>query len=200
MKTSTSSTSDLIPRKPQTIVQIILSVAVVAAFLLLIPFTASFVTAEMEWTLSDYILVWLMLFVAGTTYKLVSRLSTDYTYRAAVALAAITGLFMVWSNLAVGIIGNEDNAINVVYFIIIMIGFIGAFWVRFQSKGLLRVLGSMIFLLAGVCIYALMSGMQHMPGSSVMEIVGVHMFFITPLSISAILFRHHSRGAIIGSH
>ena len=170
----------------------ILVVAVVAALLLLIPLAASFVTTEMEWTLSDYILVWVMLMVAGTTYTLVSRLSSDYTYRGAVALSAVTGLFLVWSNLAVGIIGNEDNAINSVYFIIIMVGFIGAFWVRFQSKGLSRVLGGMALMVAGVGSYALLSGMQHVPESSVMQIIGVHMFFTTPLAIAAILFHQHS--------
>jgi hypothetical protein len=194
MTTTTSPTDNNVSSKPQSIFQLVLGVALVAALLLLIPFTASFITAEMEWTLIDYVLVWVMLSVAGTTYKLVSRLSTDFTYRAAVALAAVTGLLMVWSNLAVGIIGNEDNAINVVYFIIIMVGFIGAFWVRFQSKGLSRVLGFMVFLLAAVCTYALLSGMQHIPESSVMQIIGVHMFFITPLLISAILFHQHSQG------
>jgi len=192
--TTTSSTNQAPLEKTLSIVQAIFRVAVVSAWLLFIPLTASFVTTEMEWTLSDYVLVWVMLFVAGTTYTLVSRLSSDYTYKAAVALASVTGLFMVWSNLAVGIIGNEDNAINVVYFVIIMIGFIGAFWVRFQSKGLSRVLGGMALLVAVVGAYALLSGMQHMPESSTMQIIGVHMFFITPLAIAAILFHQHSEG------
>jgi len=194
MTTTTNPANNPASNKPLSTMKSILVVAVVAALLLLIPLAASFVTTEMEWTLSDYILVWVMLMVAGTTYTLVSRLSSDYTYRGAVALSAVTGLFLVWSNLAVGIIGNEDNAINSVYFIIIMVGFIGAFWVRFQSKGLSRVLGGMALMVAGVGSYALLSGMQHVPESSVMQIIGVHMFFVTPLAIAAILFHQHSEG------
>ncbi len=193
MTTTTNPANNPASKKPLSTMKSILVVAVVAALLLLIPLAASFITAEMQWTFSDYVLVWVMLFVAGTTYTLVSRLSSDYTYKAAVALASVTGLFMVWSNLAVGIIGNEDNAINVVYFVIIMVGFIGAFWVRFQSKGLSRVLIGMCILLATIAMYALLSGMQHIPESSTMQIIGVHMFFITPLAIAAILFHQHSK-------
>ncbi len=203
MTSTTNPTNEPMSTKTLSTFQIIAGVAVAAALLLIIPLTASFITSEMQWTLSDYVLVWVMLFTTGIIYMFVSRLSSDNTYRAAVALAVVTGLLMVWSNLAVGIIGNEDNMINVVYFIILMLGFIGAFFVRFQSGGLSRVLGGMILLLAAVASYALLSGMQHMPESSVMEIIGVHMFFITPLSISAILFHQHSKEqslAVISSH
>jgi hypothetical protein len=189
--------------KTLSTIQIIAGVAVAAALLLIIPLTASFITSEMQWTLSDYVLVWVMLFTTGITYMFVSRLSSDNTYRAAVALAVVTGLLMVWSNLAVGIIGNEDNMINVVYFIILMLGFIGAFFVRFRSKGLAQVTGGMVLLLATVAIYAILIGMQDWPESSVMEIIGVHMFFMTPLALSAILFHQHSQKeslTVINSH
>jgi len=194
MTSTSSSANHSTPEKSFSILQTILAVAAVTLGLLVIPFTASFITSEMQWTLSDYILAWVMFFVAGLSYALVSRLSSDYRYRAAVGLAAFTGLFMVWSNLAVGIVGNEDNPFNLVYFILIMIGLVAAFWVRFDARGLSRVALGMCFLLAAIAVYAVFSGMQDIPESSTSQIIGVHMFFITPLLISAILFHQHSEG------
>ena len=177
--------------------QLIVRVFVASASLLLIPYAASFITEEMEWTASDYFIVWVMLFVTGTFYAFISRLSSGLIYRSAVAVSCFTGLFMVWSNLAVGIIGNEDNPVNLVYFILIMVGLIASFAVRFKPRGLAYVTGGMAIALAVIAAYAIIAGYHHAPESSLTQIVGVHMIFITPLSIAAILFHQEPGQEIV---
>ncbi len=56
----------------------------------------------------------------------------NLTYKVAVALALITAFILVWVNLAVGIIGSEDNNANLMFLCLLILGLIGAFKSRFQ--------------------------------------------------------------------
>ncbi len=47
-------------------------------------------------------------------------------YRFAVGVALAAAFLLVWMNLAVGLIGSEDNPANLMYFGVLAVGFIGA--------------------------------------------------------------------------
>jgi len=126
--------------------------------------------------------------VAGLAYTSTSRMSEGLSYRLAVATGIGTGLFLIWSNMAVGLIGSEDNVINLAYFGLIAVGFAGALVARFQPKGMTWVMG---FIAAGqvsIAGYALATGAQHLPHSSVGEILGVTAFFTVFWVASGLLF------------
>ena len=57
-------------------------------------------------------------------------------YKFAVALGLVTAFLLIWVNLAVGIIGTEDNKANLMFLAILLIGLIGIIKVRFQSLGM----------------------------------------------------------------
>src|SRR5688572_8042949 len=59
-------------------------------------------------------------------------------YRFAVGVALAAALFLVWMNLAVGLIGTEDNPANLLYGGVLAVGIIGAIIARFRPHGMAR--------------------------------------------------------------
>lgn len=174
--------------KPYTVFECIVSAASVAALLLLIPFTAALLTDEMNWSFFDFIAAWILFFSAGAAYRLIARKMENKTYKAAVGLTAATGLFLVWSNLAVGLIGNEDNPANWMFLGVVAIGFLGAVISKLQPKGMAFVLFSMAFAHVLITAVALIARLDLAPESSVVEILGVNGFFAVLWVGSALLF------------
>lgn len=164
--------------------------AIATGLLLLIPFIAMKFSEDMVWTLSDFILAGIMIFGTGLTYTLVTRKSEEIVYRVAVGFALFTGLFLIWSNIAVGLIGSDNNEFNSLYFLVIGVGVMGAFIARFKATGLMFTLLAMAATQAIIAIAALFTGMADVPESSVYEILAVNGFFITLFVVAAMLFRN----------
>ena len=113
----------------------IIRIALATAFLLLLPLVAMQITDDVVWSLADFVTAGGLLFGTGLTYVLVAGKGGTLVYRAAVGVALGTALFLVWANLAVGIIGNEGNPANLAYFGVLAVGFIGAFDRAPQAAG-----------------------------------------------------------------
>lgn len=168
----------------------ILKLFVISSFILLIPFTAMQFTAEVNWTLFDFMVAGTLIFTAGFTYLFITRTSSLVSYKIAVGFAVLSSLFMIWSNLAVGIIGSEDNLINLLYFTIPAGALISALWVRFSTRGLMTTMYGCAIGVGLITAIAFLSGMQHAQGSSSMEIIAVNSLFIVLFVLSALLFRY----------
>ncbi|HET8865568.1 MAG TPA: hypothetical protein VFM80_07705 [Gracilimonas sp.] len=164
--------------------------AIATAALLMIPLIAMQFSNDVVWTLSDFIFAGIMIFGTGFTYKLVTGKSGNVAYRVAVGFALFTGFFLIWSNLAVGLIGSENNEFNLLYFLVIGVGVMGAFIARFKAIGLMITLLSMAATQAIIAIAALFSGMAEVPESSAYEILAVNGFFVTLFVVAAMLFRY----------
>jgi hypothetical protein len=165
-------------------------VAIISALFLLIPLTAKLLTDEMAWSFSDFVAAWVLWFITGFAYKLIVRKHGNYMYRAAVGLAVATALFLVWANLAVGLIGSEDNPANLMYIGVLAVGFLGAIIARFQPRGMSLVLFAMASAQILVAAIALIARLDLSPESTVIEILGVNLFFAILWSGSALLFRN----------
>lgn len=159
------------------------------AAILMIPLISMQFTTEVIWTLSDYILAAVLIFGTGFTYLFVTTKSHTTAYNLAVGSALGTGFLLIWSNLAVGIIGSEDNVINLFYFGVIAIGIIGAMIVRFKAEGMVITLIVMALAQALIAVVATIGGYYQSPPSSVMQILGVNAFFVGLWIVSALLFR-----------
>lgn len=164
--------------------------ALITLLLLSVPFIASYYTDEVLWSTGDYLLAGILLFGTGLTYKLVTNHSSGTAYKVAFGFALLSGLFLIWANLAVGIIGSEDNYFNLIYYGIPLVGIIGAFTVRFSAVGLAKTMITLSILLVIVTVIAIISGMYRVTGSSIIEVLGVNSLFIFLFSISALLFRY----------
>ncbi|WP_215228086.1 hypothetical protein [Erythrobacter sp. 3-20A1M] len=105
-----------------------------AALLLLIPALAMQVTQEVDWTAGDFVVAAVLLGTVAFALDLIVRIRGSLWRRAGLVLATGVAFFTVWSNLAVGIIGNENNSFNQLYFIVLLIAMASAGMVRFRSR------------------------------------------------------------------
>lgn len=174
----------------QSLLKFTAALALITGTLLLIPLIAMQYTSEVVWTLSDFIFAGTLIFGTGLTYKLVTRTSGQLAYRLGVGLALASGFLLIWANGAVGIIGSEDNPINLLYFVVIFAGIIGAFAARFRPRGLSITMFAMALAQATVGAIAIIGGYYQSPPSSVFEIITVNGFFITLFVVSALIFRY----------
>lgn len=114
-----------------------------AALLLLLPLIAMQFTTEVAWTGSDFMIFGVMLTVLCGAVELAVRMSRHHAYRAASGIALVAGFLLVWMNLAVGIIGNEENPLNLMFGGVLVVGLLGALIARFRPAGMVRAMTAM---------------------------------------------------------
>ncbi len=162
--------------------------ALATAFLLLIPFVAMRFTEEVVWDLTDFAVAGFLLFGAGLTFELAARKAAGkIAYRAAVGVAVAAALLLVWVNLAVGLIGAEDNRANLMYVGVLVVGIIGAIIARLQPLGMARALFATALAQTLVAVIALIAGLGS-PERGPLEIVAPNGIFVVLFIGSAWLF------------
>ncbi len=167
----------------------IIRIVLAAALILLLPLLAMQITDEVVWDLTDFAVAFVLLVGTGLMYELAVRKSGNIAYRAAIGVALAAALLLVWINLAVGIIGSENNPANLMYIGVFAVGIIGALIARFQPHGMARALFATALAQALVAVIAVIAGEHQNPVSSVSEILKVNGFFVALWVGSALLFR-----------
>lgn len=125
-----------------------------AAGLWLLPLLAMRFTAEVAWGPLDVAMFGAMLIAACGSFELAARASGSHTYLAAVAIALATAFVLVWANLAVGLIGSEDEPANLLYYGVLAVGIVGALLARFRPRGMARALVATAIAQALVALFA----------------------------------------------
>lgn len=110
-----------------------------AALLLCFPLIAMQFTSEVNWDETDFIVAGVIIGGIGLMAEFLVRLSRDGFYRAGAACALAAVFLTIWSNLAVGIIGNENNPFNLWYFAVVLLAVLGAALARFTAGGMAAV-------------------------------------------------------------
>ena len=177
----------------QTVYRSARGVALVTAFILLVPLVAMLFTDEVAWGVFDFAVAGALLGGTGLIHQLAARKAGNTAYRAAVGVALAAALFLVWLILAVGVIGDTGDPADLMYLGVLAVGIIVAISARFQPEGMARALLAMALLQALVAVIALIAGKHQAPISSVFEIVGLNGFFVALFIGSAWLFRHAAR-------
>lgn len=168
-------------------------VGIGTAVILAIPLVAMQFSDEVVWTFGDFLIGGMLLMGTGLTLKLALKQRANLSYKAACGIAIFMGLFLIWMNLAVGIIGSENNKANLMYVGVIAVGVIGTMIARFRPRGMAKTLSAAALTQALIALIALFTGMEKLPGASVAEIVNINCFFVIMFVISALLFRHADR-------
>jgi hypothetical protein len=110
-----------------------------AACLLLLPAVAMQLDAPgVEWTVPDFIVMGLMLAVACGLYELGAWLYGGTACRAGFGIAVVSGVLTVWTNLAVGMLGDEGHPANLMFLGVILVATSGAFVADFKAPGMAR--------------------------------------------------------------
>lgn len=121
-------------------------------------------------------------------------MTSDTAYRAGIALAAGTALFLLWGMGALGIIGVEGDPADRMYYGVLAIAISGAVVARLEPDGLARAMLATAAATIVVGVIALLLGKHEAEYSSVLEIVGLTGMFATLFAASAMLFRTASTG------
>jgi hypothetical protein len=176
----------------------VVGVALATAFILLLPLLAMQITDEVVWDLADFAVAGALLFGTGLTYVLAARKAGNIAYRFAVGVALAAALILVWMNLAVGLIGTEDNPANLLYGGVLAVGIIGAIIARFRPHGMARALFATALAQALVPVIALIIWKPQVTSVEaslgMLGVFGVNAFFVMLFAGSALLFRYAARG------
>jgi hypothetical protein len=141
------------------------------------------------WTASDFIVAGAMFAIVGGSFEVAVRASGNLSYRLGAAIALATAFLLVWVNLAVGIIGDENNPLNLLFFGVIAAALFGSFASRFRAGGmaLSMTVAAVIQAMIGIAVWALHLGASEPPGA--LELFGLIEAFAVLWLLSAWLFR-----------
>lgn len=156
-----------------------------AATLLTVPLVAMQFTAELNWTVFDFVVMGALIVGTGVTFELALRKADTIGYRAAAGVALASAFLLVWVNLAVGIIGSSAHGANVLYFGVLAVGGVGSLVVRFHPDGMARAMVATALAHTGVGVAALSAGW----GSPV-HVAGLTGMFALLFLASAWLFQN----------
>lgn len=155
-----------------------------AVGLFLLPLVAMQFTDEVDWDETDFIFAGIMIFGTGIVLEIVTRMTRNNAYRGAVAVALASGFILTWGNAAVGVIGSEDNPLNLMFGGVIAIGIIGALISRFGPRGMARTMVAMAVAQTLAAVVALIAGYFTL---------FLNGFFVAMWLLSAHLFRKAAR-------
>ncbi len=92
----------------------------------------------MDWDPIDFVIMGALLGSVFGGIGLILRFSKNHSYRGAMSLAMLSAFLLIWVNGAVGIIGSENNPVNLAFGGVLSITFVGAMISRLQPKGMAR--------------------------------------------------------------
>ncbi|MBO9624558.1 MAG: hypothetical protein J7500_17760 [Sphingomonas sp.] len=161
-----------------------------AAALLTIP-----LLARWPWTASDFLFAAVMFGTVGGIFELAMRMTPNPAYRAAVAVALGASFLLVWINGAVGIIGDEDNAANLMYLGVIGVALAGAAIALFKAAGMARAMFAAAGAQGVVTAIVLLAGLGANEPPGALGVLGLNLFFLLPWLVSGALFRRAARDA-----
>jgi len=167
-----------------------------AVALLLLPFVAMRAGADgVDWSLGDFIVFGVMLGAVGGAFELAVRASGNWAYRGGAGLGLLAAFLVVWVNLAVGIVGNEHNPWNQLFFLALLIGLAGACITRFRARGMSVAMLTTAGALMAAYGVARINRPEEIGAHLLVELVGTSIFALLFVG-SAALFRKAARGQI----
>ena len=109
--------------------------------LLLLPAVAMQLTDEVDWTAGDFLFAAILLGALGLGLELALRRGLLLTRRLAIVAFAGAAFFTLWSNAAVGIIGEPEADINMAFTLLSLAAVVGAAIVRLRASPMMFLLG-----------------------------------------------------------
>lgn len=161
-----------------------------AAVLLALPAVAMrwFPGSGVDWSVGDFVVMGALLAFAAGLYELGARHGGQLAYRAGIGLAVLTGFLTVWVNLAVGMLGDEGDAVNLLFAGVLVLAIGVALAARLRAAGMARAMA-----LAGIA-QLLVVGIGAATGDYRMNELVLSACFALPWCASALLFRYAAAG------
>ena len=161
----------------------------------MIPLSMQF-TDEIQW--NEALAYIVILLAVGGVYELWQWLKTrDRTYRIAFGVGLAGVLFLGWVSGAVGIIGSENQPVNLLYWAVPVIGLIGSLVSRFKPRGMALTLFAVALVQFLVPVVALTISPEVSWGNvGVIGVFVTNSLFAVMFVVSALLFRRASHTKI----
>jgi hypothetical protein len=166
-----------------------LRVALGALAALMVPLVASQVVEGWNWNAGAFVFVYVLFFATGMAFALIARRMASWSYKTGVGLALAAGFALGWSNM-VHIAGSENPA-NFAYYIVLVVGVVGAFLARLKAPGLARTLFAMAAVLALISLTLPTGAPPYQARNMHIGHAGNVVLFLT----AGLLFRHASLSA-----
>jgi len=130
-----------------------------AAALALLPVLATDAVGGAARDPGDY--VFLAVLLAGTlaACELAVRVPNPAAYRTAAGLALAAAILLAWINLAVGVVGSEDDPANLVYAGVLAVAAAGAAAARLRPRGMARAMVAAAAAQVAAFLAALVAGL-----------------------------------------
>lgn len=186
----------MISKPPKSYRFRILGWAIFTCCVLLVPFIAMQFTLNVDWNPSDFVFMGALIFGTGIIFEAVRKKSEDLIYHRAIGVALLAFFLLIWFNGAVGIIGNEDNPANLLYFFVFFIGVAGSFISRFKPRGMANTLFIITIYQFLIPVIALILWPPYNTPWGNAGIYGVFLlnfFFVCLFALSALLFRRAAK-------
>ncbi len=149
--------------------------------LMLTPAVAMQFTTEVNWSGGDFLFAFLMLGSVGLAVELTVRANPAWSYRAGMGIVLAACFLTIWINLAVGIVGNEDNPVNALFFLAPLAAVAGSVLAGFRAGGMAIAAVFAATVQVAVMLYIWVAA-EGFP-------IGVTVFFGTLWLVAAALFR-----------
>jgi hypothetical protein len=105
-----------------------------AAALLITPLIAMQFTPDVRWDAADFLFAAIILGIVGGLVELTIRLTANWISRLGAFFAISASFMLIWSNAAVGLIGNGDNPINLLFGAVLAVAVLGTCLSRIHAS------------------------------------------------------------------
>ena len=157
---------------------------IAAVVILLLPAVAMRFNVEgVVWTASDFIVMGAILLIACGSFEMLARSAPNFAYLAAAAIGIGTGFLMVWANLAVGIVGDDLNGANLMFFGVVLVAIVATLVARFRAPAMARAM----FATAGALVLAIAIALGAF-GATALE-AALSMVFVAGWLAAGVLFK-----------
>ena len=173
------------------LIKSLIRVTLVTGLILLVLLLAMQSSHDMVWDLFDFVVAGALLFSTGFAFELIAKQQGTTAYRVAAGMALVTALLLVWTNLAVGLIGSENNPANLLYGGVLAVGLVGAIIARFQPRGMVRTMFATALVQFLVPVVALLIWKPQLT-SGVAKVFAANGLFVVLWIGAAMLFRYAS--------
>jgi peptidoglycan/LPS O-acetylase OafA/YrhL len=162
------------------------------AGVMLLPISIQAISGNFGWSTGDFVFVGVILFTSCFIFDLAARKPRNLSYLlgSAAALAAGSGLVVV--NGAVGLVGSEDEAHNLLFLAVILVAIVGAVFARGRPEGMAAAMFAAGVSHLAISAALLIRARGVSDGDARMEILGLSILGGIWLA-AAWLFRHSSQ-------
>jgi hypothetical protein len=115
---------------------------IIGVAVMLAPLIAMQFTKDVAWDAADFAVLGVMVFGSAAAYSLALRITPERSYLAGIGLTLLATFALIWINLAVGIIGSEDDPTNQIFSLILAVALIGALVARFKPEGMAKAMAA----------------------------------------------------------